>query len=128
MLCPSCRAGCSAEDTFCRRCGADLGVPSKSLVPVQSRLPSVLHSPQLPRLAAGVGALAVGVGLELLRRNLLARLARPARTSAKFLPALSPTSVRDLFAHPEEKQVKLPKGYEVHETMVYMSRVIRRKD
>lgn len=128
MLCPSCRAGCAAEDTFCHRCGADLSLPSKSLVPVPSRLPSVLHSPQLPRLAAGVGALAVGVGLELLRRNLLARLARPARTSAKLLPTLSPSAVRDLFAHPEERQARLPKGYEVHETMVYMSRVVRRKD
>jgi hypothetical protein len=102
-------------------------VPSKSLVPVQSRLPSLLHSPQLPRLAAGVGALAVGVGLELLRRNLLSRLLRPARSPAKLVPTLSP-AVRELFARPQEGQAKLPKGYEIHETMVYMSRVIRRKD
>ncbi len=128
MLCPSCRAGCSAEDTFCRRCGADLSVPSKSLVPVQSRLPSLLHNPQLPRLAAGVGALAVGVGLELLRRNLLARLLRPARPPARLVPTLSPAAVRELFARPEDGQAKLPKGYEIHETMVYISRVIRRKD
>lgn len=128
MVCPNCRAGCAAEDTFCRRCGTDLSVPSKSLVPVQTRLPAVLHSPQLPRVAAGVGALAVGVGLELLRRGLLARLARPARTSAKLLPTLSPNNFRELFAPDEKRPIKLPKGYEVHETVIYMSRVIRRDD
>jgi len=128
MLCPKCRAGCAVEDTFCRHCGADLDMPSRSLVPVQSRLPTVLHNPQLPRVAAGVGALAVGVGLELLRRNLLMRLTQPARKSAKLLPAVSPNALRELFTPTENKPVKLPKGYEVHETMVYMSRVIRRED
>jgi hypothetical protein len=128
MVCPSCRAGCSAEDTFCRRCGADLSAPSKSLVPIQSHLPTVLQNPQLPRLAAGVGAVAVGVGLELVRRGLLTRLLRPARSSAKKLPAVSPNHIRDLFAPAEKKPVKLPKGYEIHETVVYMSRVIRRED
>ncbi|MEO7020777.1 MAG: hypothetical protein ABI234_11555 [Ktedonobacteraceae bacterium] len=128
MICPSCRAGCAVEDTFCHRCGVDLIVPSKSLVSVQQRLPAVLQNPQLPRVAAGVGALAIGVGIELLRRGWLARLARPARTSAKMLPALSPNSVRDLFSPSEKKPTKLPKGYAIHETMVYMSRVLRRED
>ncbi len=128
MLCPKCRAGCAAEDTFCHRCGNDLSVPSKSLVPVQSRLPTVLHNPQLPRVAAGVGALVVGVGLELLRRNLLLRLARPARSSAKLLPTVSPNAIRELFTPAEQKPTKLPKGYEIHETVVYMSRVMRRED
>jgi hypothetical protein len=128
MLCPKCRAGCAAEDTFCRRCGADLSVPSKSLVPVQTRVPTVLQNPQLPRVAAGVGALVVGVGLELLRRNLLARLTRSARPATKRVAVLSPGAVRDLFARPEQKSVKLPKGYEIHETMIYMSRVTRRED
>lgn len=127
MVCPGCRAGCSAEDTFCRRCGADLSVPSKSLVPVQAHLPAVLHNRQLPRVAAGVGAVAVGVGLELLRRGLLTRLMRPARKSARRLPALTPHSVRELLSPGENKGAKLPKGYEVHETVVYMSRVIRRE-
>lgn len=130
MLCPKCHAGCAAGDTFCHRCGADLSVPSKSLVPVQARVPAVLQSPQLPRVAAGVGALVVGVGLELLRRNLLARLGRPARSSAKHLPALSSSVVRELLARPEQgsAKLKLPKGYEIHETVVYMSRVIRHRD
>lgn len=128
MVCPSCRAGCALEDIFCRRCGADLSVPSKSLVPVQTRLPVVqTHSP-LPRVAAGVGAVAVGVGLELLRRGLLTRLARSGRRSARVLPAVTPNAVRDLFAHKEQKPVKLPKGYEIHETVVYMSRVLRREE
>ncbi len=128
MVCPNCRAGCAAEDTFCRRCGADLSLPSKSLVLVQSHLPMVLRNPQLPRVAAGVGALAVGVGLEFLRRGLLARLARSTRASKKLLPSLSPNHVRELLTPAEKKSIKLPKGYEVHETVVYMSRVIRRED
>lgn len=128
MVCPNCRAGCALEDIFCRRCGVDLSVPSKSLVPVQTHLPTVLaHSP-LPRVAAGVGAVAVGVGLELLRRGLLTRLARSGRRSAKLLPALAPNTVHDLFAPKGQKPTKLPKGYEIRETVVYMSRVLRRED
>jgi hypothetical protein len=128
MLCPSCRAGCAVEDTFCHRCGADLVVPSKSLVSVQQRLPTILQHPQLPRVAAGMGALALGVGIELLRRGWLARLARPVRKSAQIWPTLTPNSVRELFASSESKPAKLPKGYAIHETMVYMSRVLRRED
>ncbi len=128
MVCPSCRAGCAVEDTFCRRCGADLSVPSKSLGPVQSRLPTALQSPQLPRVAVGVGAVAGGFGLELLRRGLVARLARSARPAARALPTLAPHHLRDLFTTGEQKPAKLPRGYEVRETVIYMSRVIRRED
>ncbi|HEX7736518.1 MAG TPA: hypothetical protein VF458_16835 [Ktedonobacteraceae bacterium] len=128
MVCPSCRAGCAAEDIFCRRCGADLSVPSKSLVPVQAQVPALWTNSPLPRVAAGVGAVAVGVGLELLRRGLLARLGGSGRRSAKLLPTLTPDHVRDLFTHKEQKTTRLPKGYEIHETVVYMSRVLRHKD
>lgn len=128
MLCPSCRTGCAADDIFCRRCGVDLSIPSKSLVPAETRLPTVLHNPQLPRLAAGVGALAVGVGLELLRRGLIARLTRQARSSAKLLPTLSSPQMRELFNRSESKTTKLPKGYVAHETVLYASRVIRREN
>lgn len=131
MICPACHAGCAIEDSFCQHCGADLLTPSKSLVPAQPRLPAVLQYPQLPRVAAGVGALAIGVGITLARRGLLTRLlrlARPARTPAKFLPALSPEGARELFTPSEQKPLKLPKGYAVHETMLYMSRVVRRED
>ncbi|MGH2509509.1 MAG: hypothetical protein ACRDHZ_19195 [Ktedonobacteraceae bacterium] len=100
-------------------------VPSQSLVPVQQRLPTVLQHPQLPRVAAGVGALALGVGIELLRRGWLARLARPSRKAAKMLPALS---LNELFTSSENKPAKVPKGYAVHETMIYMSRVLRREE
>jgi len=100
--------------------------PAKSIVPIQTNLPAILHSAQLPRkVAAGVGALAVGVGLELLRRNLLARLTQSApRTVEHALPALS--SVRDILQPQNERPLKPPKGYEVQETVVYMRRVIRR--
>ncbi len=124
MLCPSCRAGCSTDDLYCRNCGADLTTPSTSLVPARTRLPAVFSNPQLPRLVAGVGALAVGAGLELLRRGLLARLARSSRSVADTLPAID--GIRNLLpSHPQSGK-KLPRGYEVHETIVYVRRVIRR--
>jgi len=124
MVCPSCRAACSTNDLYCRSCGADLTAPSTSLVPARARLPVVFSNPQLPRLAAGVGALAVGAALELLRRSLLARLARSSRSVAKTLPAID--GVRNLLAPQTDK--KLPRGYEVHETIVYVRRVIRREN
>lgn len=126
MLCPQCRAECRADDDFCRQCGADLTTPSKSLVPVTSNLPTVLQHPQLPRVAAGVGALAVGFGLELLRRNLLARLAKPMRAAPKLLPAQSIMDLKDALTPQPDKTQKLPKGYEIQETAIYISRVIRR--
>lgn len=125
MLCPGCRAGCAVDDIFCRRCGADLSIPSKSLISTEgTRLPAVLHNSPLPRVAAGVGALAFGVGIELLRRSLVARLARPA----KVVRASSPGgSLGDLLTRSRgDKSAKLPRGYEMHEVVVYMSRVIRR--
>jgi hypothetical protein len=87
----------------------------------------VLHSPQLPRrVAAGVGALAVGLGLEILRRTLLARLTKAPETAGSVVPTLK--TIKDVFQPGQEKTPKLPKGYEVHETVVYMQRVIRRVD
>src|SRR5260370_17237574 len=77
MLCAKCCFGNEEGDSYCRRCGADLTVPSTSLVAIQNRTPSLLQNPQLPRFAAGVGAVAVGVGIELLRRGLIARVMPP---------------------------------------------------
>lgn len=123
MICPSCRAECSMDDIYCRGCGANLTTLSTSLVPTRTRLPAVLYNPQL-RLAAGVGAIAVGAGLELLRRGLVARLAKPSRSVANALPTIE--GLRDILMPQVGK--KLPKGYEVHETIVYMRRVIRREE
>lgn len=126
MLCSNCHSEYREGDTYCRSCGAELGVPSKSLVPIQANLPAILQNPQLPRsVAAGVGALALGVGLELLRRNLLSRLAPPApHPVERSLPVLS--GLKDLWQSQHERPLKPPKGYEVHETVIYMRRVIRR--
>src|SRR5260370_34175152 len=97
MLCPSCRAECLADDVYCQRCGADLKSSSQSLVPAQANLPTILHHPQLPRLAAGVGALAVGVGLELVRRNLVARMMGSPRASTNHGPGPGIHTLPDVF-------------------------------
>jgi hypothetical protein len=102
-------------------------MPSKSIVPIKSNLPTILHNPQLPRLAAGVGALAVGVGLELLRRRLLLRMTRLPRTASNYLSTPVFDVMRDIFSTQDDKSVKLPRGYEIHETVVYLRRVIRRE-
>lgn len=125
MECPYCSVENAEEALSCRYCGRSLEKPSMSLVPVKTRLPAALHHPQLPRLAAGVGAVAVGLGLELLRRGLLTRAARAPRVMGDTLPSIS--KMRDALMPSNEKTFKLPKNYEIEETVVYMRRVIRRK-
>src|SRR5260221_13678458 len=98
MLCPSCRAECLADDVSCQRCGADLKSSSQSLVPAQANLPTILHHPQLPRLAAGVGALAVGFGLELVRRNLVARQRGFPPGSTSYVPSTGFDALREVFS------------------------------
>jgi hypothetical protein len=125
MRCPSCHAEAVQEDIYCRHCGADLVETSTSIVPLQSRLPALLYHSSLPRrVAAGVGALALGVGIELLRRNMLARISS-SRSLRAALPARS--GLKDVVFSRPDKTMQLPKGYEVHETVVYMRRVIRRQ-
>jgi hypothetical protein len=129
MLCPRCRFGNLEDDVYCRRCEADLTLPSTSLVTTQNSTPALLHHPQLPRFAAGVGAVAVGVGIELTRRILLARMMptpKPPRPVSNSLPALN--RLRDVLFPPNDKRFKLPKKYEIEETVVYVHRVIRRKN
>ena len=127
MLCPECRANCSTEDVFCRQCGADLSIPSTSLVPVTSHLPTIAQHPQLPRLAAGVGALAVGFGLELLRRNLLSRLEKPVRSTSRALTPQTILGIKDAFSPQQTRMLKPPRGYAIEETAIYIHRVIRRE-
>jgi hypothetical protein len=125
MQCPNCHVEYAVGDQYCQSCGADVTKKSSSLVPLQTRLPAVLYNSPVPRgVAAGVGALAVGVGIELLRRNLLLRL-QPERGLQSALPALR--NVKDLvFPQNNNKPLKLPKGYVVEETVVAFRRVIRR--
>src|SRR5579863_3878867 len=89
MQCPKCRTENLKEEIYCYRCGADLSVLSTSLVPINKSLPSVLHNPQLPRVAASVGAVALGVGIELLRRGLIARASKPSRALASTQPTIN---------------------------------------
>ena len=128
MLCPNCRAECMEDDIYCHLCGTELTLSSKSLVPTQTRLPTLLQNSQLQRLAASVGALALGVGLELLRRRFLARITglphSTASSSHVSVPAVD--AMRDIFSTERNEPLKLPKGYEIHETAVYFKRVIRR--
>lgn len=127
MLCPNCSAGCMADDIYCHHCGTDLTLSSKSLVPAQNHLPTLIQNSQLPRLAVSVGAIALGVGLELLRRRLIARIAPLPQTAPRYISAPSVDTLRELFSKQENQQLKLPKGYEIHETAVYFKRVIRRE-
>ena len=127
MLCPNCRAGCMEDDIYCHRCGTDLTLSSKNLVPTQTRLPTRLQNSQLPRLAASVGALALGFGLELLRRRFLARITRLPRSASNYISAPTVDAMREIFSPQGNQPLKLPKGYEIHETAVYFKRVIRRE-
>ncbi len=127
MLCPNCSAGCMAGDVYCHQCGTDLTLPSKSLVPAQNHLPTLIQNSQLPRLAASVGAIALGVGLELLRRRLFARITPLPQPAPHYISTPTVDVIRNMFSKQENQQMKLPKGYEIHETAVYFKRVIRRE-
>ena len=127
MLCPNCRSGCMEGDIYCHRCGTDLTLSSKSLVPTQTNLLTLLQNSQLPRLAASAGALALGVGLELLRRRLITRITRLPGSASSYMSAPTVESMREIFSTNGNKPLKLPRGYEIHETAVYFKRVIRRE-
>lgn len=127
MLCPNCRSGCMADDIYCHRCGTDLTLSSKGLVSTHTNLPAVLQNSQLPRVAASIGALALGVGLELLRRRLISRITRLPGSASSYLSTPTVESMRERFSTQGNKPMKLPKGYEIHETAVYFKRVIRRE-
>jgi hypothetical protein len=126
MRCPNCRVESVEEDIYCRRCGRDLAETPMSIIPAQSSLPALLYKSPVPRrVVAGVGALALGVGIEILRRNILTRLF-PARTIRRSL-SVGP-SLKDVAFSQPDKAMKLPKGHEMYETVVYMTRVIRRQN
>ncbi len=125
MLCPNCQYHYEEEDIYCRHCGEDLTItPTSVVTTAQTRLPALLNPAQLPRkVAASVGAVALGVGIELLRRGLVARLVPAARVgSASVL-----SGVKDILPSPSERSLKVPKGYVIDETIVIRRRVIRRE-
>ena len=126
MICPNCRIPYEVEDMYCSHCGTDLApTPSTNLVALKRNLPAAFSNSMVPRsVAAGVGAIAVGVGIELLRRGLLARLSSPKSVVDTALPVLN--GVKELMSPQNAKTLKLPKGFEVQETVVYMRRITRR--
>jgi len=127
MLCPNCRAGCMTDDMYCHRCGTNLTLPSKASCQCNQIFQRYCITRNLPRLAVGVGALAVGVGLELLRRSLVARMTRLPRSTSSYLSMPTFDVMRDVFSAQGDKALKLQRGYEIHETAVYLRRVIRRE-
>jgi hypothetical protein len=124
MLCPVCHAAADEGDSYCRHCGADLTEPTTSLVPVTPRLPAIIQYPQLPRVATGMGAVVLGIGLELLRRGIRAWLTRPRKPQViSELPAIT-----QLLRLADNDDHRGSSGYEISETIVYMRRVIRSRD
>lgn len=124
MICPNCRNDYAVEDMYCSHCGTDLATPTTGLVALKRNLPAVFQNPVPRSVAAGVGAVAVGVGIELLRRSLLARTANPKTAVDNALPILN--GMKDILLPQNDKPLKPPKGFEVQETVVYMRRIIRR--
>jgi hypothetical protein len=130
MLCPNCQAENLEGAEICTGCGSALTVSSTSLVPARNHtnLPTILHHPQLPRVAAGVGAVVFGLGVELLRRNLAGLIAKSTlRAAPKLLPSAAIGSLNEPLMPQAIKPPRLPKGYEIEETAIYVSRVIRRR-
>jgi hypothetical protein len=127
MLCPNCRYHYEEEDIYCRHCGEDLTItPTSVVTTTQTRLPALLNPAQLPRkVAASVGAVALGVGIELVRRGLVARLLPATRLASSSLPVLG--GVKDILPSQSERPLKVPKGYVIDETIVIRRRVIRRE-
>lgn len=128
MHCDNCHIENIGEERYCRKCGVDLTASSKSLVMSQAKLPALLYQSPVPRcVATGVGALALGMGIELLRRSVQSYL-RLRWAKKPALSALTVNGLKDILFSRSEKSVKLPKGYELHETVVYMSRIVRKKN
>ena len=129
MMCPVCGAPHRAAESYCCRCGVDVTIPSTMVVPVRSALPAVPTRPSrtMTPARAGAGLVALGVGYELLRWGLKLWLKKPVGRSLPALTAL-PTLGNLLNLHSGNRpERRLPKGYEVTETVVYMQRVIRPK-
>jgi hypothetical protein len=135
MLCPVCEASCGASESYCRRCGADVTIPSTMVVPVKPTLPAVPERPGRALIPApvktGAGIVALGLGYELVRLGLRLWLKRPIGRSLSAISALPTLSnMLNLPGSGGKRRgaQRLPRGYQVSETVYYIHRVIRPKD
>jgi hypothetical protein len=87
LICPVCGTGNPLEGRFCEKCGADM---RRELPAIPETAPLVTWRRIGTTLALGAAALALELGLELLRR----RLQKPSPPSRRF-PLLE--AVRRLF-------------------------------
>jgi hypothetical protein len=99
------------------------------IVPVRSALPTAPARPTrtLTPARAGASLVALGVGYELLRWGVKLWLKKPIGRSMPALTALP--ALGNLLNLPSGNRParRLPKGYEVTETVIYMQRVIHPK-
>ena len=129
MVCPVCGASRKAAESYCRRCGADVTIPSTTVVPAKPTLPAVPERASRALVSsarAGAGIVALGVSYEVLRWGLRFWLRRPSR-ALSTLSAL-PTLGNLLNAAHNGTEGRLRKRYQVTETVIYMKRVIGPKD
>lgn len=130
MVCPVCGASHGAAESYCRRCGADVTIPSTMVVPVKPALPVVPErlSRAMTPAKAGASLVALGVTYELLRWGLKLWLKKPVGRSLPALTALPTLSNLLNMSNGNRPQHRLRKGYQVTETVIYMQRVIRSKE
>ena len=119
MRCARCGSRSDESDSFCRRCGSKLSREGAPTIVSSSLLPAPWG---LVRNSVGKGlvAVAAGTAVELLRRELIRRIATTAAT--EVLPALVPES----FPSPRKGRFPWSRPREHYEvTVTVVQRTVR---
>jgi hypothetical protein len=134
MLCPVCEASCGDVLSYCRRCGADVTIASTTVVPLKPALPVVPERPIRALIPApvktGAGLVALGLGYEIVRLGLRFLLKHPLGRALPALTSLPTLGNRINLPGTDgarNSTPRLPKGYQVTETVYYIHRVISPK-